>query len=51
MNVTFELNGKSYKTDKETLDLLTKLNKEEKYNSCDMVFGVAIMTGRIVEIK
>jgi len=49
MNKTFETNGKVYRTDEETLNLLTKLNSEGKDGEAHLVFTVARMTGRIQE--
>lgn len=51
MNKTFEMNGKVYKTDEETLNLLTKLNNEGRTGEAHLVYTLCKMTGRIVEIN
>lgn len=51
LDKTFETNGKGYKTDSETLEMLTKLHNENRNDEASLVFNLCRMTGRIVEIK
>lgn len=51
LDKTFETNGKGYRTDNETLEMLTKLNDEGRDGEASLVFNLCRMTGHIVEIN
>lgn len=51
LDKTFEVNGKAYQTDEETLDLLTKLHNNSEHGQAELVFSLCKMTGRIKEIN
>ncbi|MBA2704803.1 MAG: hypothetical protein H0U60_13240 [Blastocatellia bacterium] len=46
---TFNTNGKSYKTDSETLTLLNSLHADQKHTCLLAVFRLGEKVGRIVE--
>lgn len=54
MTKTFELNGRSFRTDEETLNVLRSVIPSAKKNNDSSavaaVLGLGLMTGRIVEI-
>jgi hypothetical protein len=55
MNQTFEMNGKAYATDRETLDVLRSIVPAAKaagdMSAVMAVMDMGIATGRIIEIK
>jgi hypothetical protein len=54
MNATFEMNGKTYTTDVETLEVLRSIVPSAKAtgdsSAVIAVMEIGLMTGRIVEI-
>ena len=51
MESKFEVNGKWYQTDSETLASLVKLNNEGKDNAASMIFNCGLFTGKIKQIN
>lgn len=54
MTVTFEMNGKGYKTDVETLDLLREQvsigRKNDDFSAVAAMMTLGVMAGRIVQM-